>query len=49
MKWYKTRIANYIIFGLLYFLFLKITNDFELVAIIALGQIIGEMKYNDNK
>ena len=47
MKWYKTRVVQYVIFGLIYYAFWKISGNFELTVIIALGQIVGEMHYKE--
>ena len=46
MKWYKERVFNYLIHSLLYYVFYKVSG-FELAVIIALGQIIGEMHYQE--
>ncbi|MCK9417256.1 hypothetical protein M0Q97_11470 [Candidatus Dojkabacteria bacterium] len=46
MKWYKTRIIQYVIFGLIYWIFFRLFG-FELAVIIALGQIVGEMHYKE--
>lgn len=47
MKWYKTRVVQYVLFGLIYYAFWKISGNFELTVIIALGQIVGEMHYKE--
>lgn len=47
MNWYKTRVVQYVIFGLMYYTLWKISGNFEIVVLFALGQIFGEMHYKD--
>ena len=46
MKWYETRFAQYAFYTILYFTFWKLAG-FELTAIIALSQIMGEIRFNN--
>jgi hypothetical protein len=46
MKWYKTRVIQYVVFGLIYYAFWKI-GSFEFAVIMALGQIMGEMHFKE--
>jgi len=41
-----SRVVLYVLFGLVYYLFWKISS-FEMAVIIALGQIIGELHFKN--
>ena len=49
MKWYKERVFHYVIYSFLYYVIYKLSG-FEFSVIIALGQIIGEIHFQqENK
>lgn len=41
MKWYQSRLFNYVIFGIIYII-IKDIAGFEFAVLVALGTIVGE-------
>lgn len=47
MEFKNTRLAQYLLYTTIYFLFWKLV-EFEFAAIVALGQIMGEIHFLNN-